>query len=191
MLYPKDPNISVIRDKETLKISYKWPWNSAWLPACTGLFFAFGTFMVLNEPLENGAPRTLGDFLVGLAILGSISVALLVAGAAFWLNKTSLTATTDILVIETSPVSFRRRQQFEAKKILRFFAYSPSRVTSTKSNDNFTAIFLMDTDQVVHRMVATLPSRFASNQVVHELQIFYCLEDLPIFGVTGNGDQAR
>jgi hypothetical protein len=66
-----------------------------------------------------------------------------------------------------------------AKGIQQFFTSA-----DTSGSGSYYGLYLIDGDSHYVRLASIFPSGFARHQVCHELQDWYGLEDLPVFGHT-------
>jgi len=114
---------------------------------------------------------------------GPMGLLLLYFGLCMALNKTTIVATRTGVKRHIGPLFVRKDLTIEASLLKQFFVSRYQ--SSTQTNSSYApAIYVMDSDQHVHLFASGLPSPFASYQVQHELQDYYGLEDLPVYGVT-------
>ena len=176
MLYPKDREIRI--DKTTDRMVIEWRWKRiqgvGFLFLCA-FFVAFFWFMATApNPKTSVKPD---DGYLPLMVLASVYVVPTLAwGLANILNKTSIVASQKTLLMRISPIPWSKSVSVSGHGIQQFF------VKSVTGKSVYRSIYVMDVEGHCFHLAFRMPSEFAAHQICHELQDFYGLEDLPVYG---------
>ena len=178
MLYPKDPKVRVERHEKTLKIEWNWggPYGYTFvvIGMALNILFAYTTTL----PGQNDEARDLSN-IVALVVSGSIVIILAACyGLTIAHNKTIMHADHDRFVVRVSPFPWYKTKLVAAKGIQQFFVGLP---TSPQTSGH-KALYLLEEESHYVLISSVFPSSFAAHQICHELQDWYGLEDLPVFG---------
>jgi len=155
-------------------------WDAAILWAFV-IFLAIAYYMFVTTPEADGTLRTHQVDMGFAAFLGLCALPLIVGGIAGACNRAIITADKDMLTRTTRPIG--RTVVIDAGGIRQFFIGRNATQTTLAQG-----LFVLDAQDHVHRLMAAFPSTIASHQICHELQDFYGLEDLPVFGQTDHPD---
>ena len=146
-----------------------------------GLLFGFcGTAASIAPTVE---PRSLGERLFIAVIFSLLALSLLYPGLVLLLNRIQVRADRMHVVRTCGPIWCMKRIDISALGIKQFFAVSVPTVRTSQSSSAGT-IYVIDAQEHVRTLATSLPSSFAANQICHELEDFYGIEDLPVYGVT-------
>jgi hypothetical protein len=181
MLYPKDPKVRVERHEKTLKI--EWNWGSKGGFVVAGIAFALAlviwfTTVYMADPETGGSPASRIGFVCFICLLTVIPMILM--GLTSALNKTMIHADHERFIIRTLPFPWVKSKIVSAKGIQQFFVGVPASSQSVSSK----MLYLLDADSHYVALTSVFPSVFGSHQVCHELQDWYGLEDMHVFGHT-------
>ena len=185
MLYPKDPHVKVVEQDGTLRITWGWPWRLGVALATIGALLALVSVPMSREPLGNGEPRSIGDVIAILLIVGGLGLSLFVGGLALILNRSTIQANSERLTYLARPIALNRPRTYDMRGVRQF--YVPIRLTaeqSSSSSRSGVGLYVILADDTAHLITATFRSKIALYQVQRELQEFYGLEDLPVYGQT-------
>ena len=140
-------------------------------------------FFAAQVPTRNGYERSFGETVGFILFMSFFFLPMMYLGLAWILNTTVIRATPDFVTQKTGPIWLRRQVKFSASGLKQFFA-----VAAASSNNSQTyaanSVYLIDAHDSVWRLAPGLPSSFAANQICHELEDFYGIEDQPVYGVT-------
>ncbi len=178
MLYPKDPKVRVERHEKTLKIEWNWGSKGGYIYPIFGivLWVIFGYTATL--PGSYGDPRDQGN-IVSLIVMGFlVFFASTIFGLTMVFNKTLIHADHERFIVKVHPFPWFRPKVVRAKGIQQFFVGGQS----AAQNESNRTIYLLDESSHFVRVTSMAPSSFSVHQVCHELQDFYGLEDLPVYG---------
>ena len=178
MLYPKDPKVRVERHEKTLKIEWNWGDSGGYVWVAFGFLIYLILIPLAKTPTMSGEPRSVGELLgfgAGLSLLAIPTILLGLTGAV---NKTVIHADHERFTVRVIPLRWFKAKIIAGREIQQFFVNS--HVSSSTSV--FGSLYLLDGDSHTITLASTFPSRFAAHQICHELQDWYGLEDLPVFG---------
>lgn len=114
---------------------------------------------------------------VPMTILASIYVVpSFVWGLANLLNKTSIVATRENISMSVSPIPLAKTVVKSSLGVQQFF------VRPSKTGKFSGWLYMMDKKSECSLISYRMSSSFAAFQICHELQDFYGLEDLPVYG---------
>ena len=103
-------------------------------------------------------------------------------GLVVLFNKTRIRADRDRVIRTVGPWPVFRTVSLPALGLRQFFAISNG---GSKSSTYFAnTIYAIDDQDHVWTLATALPSSFAAHQICHELEDFYRIEDVPVYGVT-------
>jgi hypothetical protein len=179
MLYPKDPKVRVERHEKTLRIEWNWGTGSGYVFLVMGVTILFIMVWAAFVAPGNRPDQTFGQSLT-IAIVGNMvtSVPIIIYGLTMTLNRTIIHADHERFLIRVVPLGWVKSKVVGGKKIKQFFVGFPQNPQSSASN----ALFLLDDNQLYMQLSTIFPSGFAAHQICHELQDWYGLEDMPVFG---------
>lgn len=182
VLYPKDPTVKVTRETESISFEWKQEPASAWILLFFGLFFEACGVASLLAPQFPPEAQTWGST-YGVFTLTTSVFALLVYGALhIFLNRTRIRASRSSVERTNGPIPLQRSLALHADGIQQFFALG---TTSSKSSSySYGSVYAIDRDGLVRLIAKNLPSGFAASQICHELEDFYGIEDMEVYGVT-------
>ncbi|HLK14636.1 MAG TPA: hypothetical protein VKT78_07500 [Fimbriimonadaceae bacterium] len=182
MLYPKDKSVTVARSADRLIITYRWRMQGAWALLVLGLFMGLVAplllLLLVPQPAYEGRS---GGQAAGLFMFEFIAIPVVYGGLAFVLNRTIVVADREQIRATSGPIPAALSRHFDTKGVTQFFVRRPG---SSQGQSSIGSVYMLDAEHVAHHLLVNLPSTFAASQVVHELQDFYGLEDLEIYGVT-------
>jgi hypothetical protein len=159
-----------------LKIEWNWPRKQGlgFLFLSAFFFLMFWHIATAPNPKTGGIRSESTLFLV---VFGAIYVVpTLIIGLSNLLNQTSIVATRESLFMRTSPIPLKKVVSVSGQRLQQFF------VRSMPGKAAYRSVYVMDGDSHCLRLASRMPSEFAAHQICHELQDFYGLEDLPVFG---------
>lgn len=179
MLYPKDPKVRVEKHAKTLTIEWKWGSGSGYIFTIFSLIiFVFFWFVAHTPTVEYDHPPT--SHVMGMLAFGWGCIALpsLLGGLTLLFNKTTIHADHDKIVRTVGPLPWKKPIVLRGPEISQFFVASPQDGVSART------LFVLDADQYQRKLASNFPSSFAAYQICHELQDWYGLPDLPVYGHT-------
>ena len=176
MLYPKDSKLTVRKREESLQIEWSWNRRTGYLALLAAIVFSILIFVISNEPTKPGLPRSESNVrelwvLGGIYIVGFVGVAI-----TNIFNRTEIVATKDAIECHAHPFTLSKRNQFAMDGVQQFF------VRPSKTGNFSGWLYVMDKNSECTLLTYRMPSTFAAFQICHELQDFYGLEDLPVYG---------
>ncbi|HEY3781353.1 MAG TPA: hypothetical protein VGL56_09745 [Fimbriimonadaceae bacterium] len=183
MIKPKDPNVRVDRSPGNLLITYRC--NPAF-----GLFpwtlLAF--FIILNlVPLSILIPFNSegSNFpilrLWALWLVVNIYALPCLFGVLYlWFDKVTISATSEVIKLKMRPFPFQLDKTYSVAGAKQFFTRLPRRDIPGISK----SILMISVEGYLVTIPARLPTGVAVNQVVGELQNFYGLKKLAVYGFT-------
>lgn len=183
MLYPQDPAIRVQRTDHTLIVSWKRNLSEGFLLLALGVVLGAAGFAAASTPLKSGAERLGSERAWILAITFLMALPLIYFGTAYLVNRVQIRADRSRVARLFGPMACSKRFSVPTDGIQQFFAVVSS-VDRSSLGMSGGSVYLMDAQGQVHPLARGLPSSFAANQVCHELEDFYGIEDKPVFGVT-------
>lgn len=107
-----------------------------------------------------------------------LATPILYVSVAMIRNRTTLIADKFRLIAKSGPIN--KRILLHTEGVQQFFTHHPG-ATTTNGTVAY-RVYMMDADSVAHPVWSAFPSTMALHQVCHELQDFYGLEDLPVYG---------
>ena len=180
MLYPKDPKVRVERHEKTLKIEWNWGSGGGYIFLVMGLGLLPLFWWAFGQPAINEEVRPLGEHLsifIPFAIL--IPGPLILGGLTMLFNKTMIQADHERFIVRVRPFRWMKPILISSREIQQFFVGASGSGEATCGS-----LYLLDGQSHYVRLSTFFPSRFAAHQICHELQDWYRLEDLPVFGHT-------
>jgi hypothetical protein len=187
VLYPKDQSVSIRRDHDRITFSWKRKPAEGIAFLCMAALLLVGFIGVSFEPMRNGHVRTLTELLPMWGLIGLMAAPLIYTGLAYLLNRTTIVADKDQISRTIQPIPWSLPLVLATSGLKQVFASTRSLRKST-SGETTGTLYLLDAEDHAHVLAAQLPSSFAANQIGHELQDFYGLQDLPIYGITIDAD---
>ncbi|MEI8281370.1 MAG: hypothetical protein WCG75_03095 [Armatimonadota bacterium] len=179
MLYPKDPKVRVERHDKTLKIEWNWGTKSGYICVAIAVLLAMVLWFVTASTSTPEMGWNIWSQLGFFFFVCLVTVfPLILMGLTSALNKTTIHADHERLIVRTAPIPWNKSRLIASKGIQQFFVGNP---VSSQSVPGRTLI-LIDKDSHFVRLTSSFPSGFAAHQICHELQDWYGLEDLPVFG---------
>ena len=176
MLYPKDPELTISKSDSILNIEWNWSRKQGIGFVVLSIFMATIFWCIAIAPNPKTGIKPDSGF-IPMAIVASIYVIpLLTFGLANLLNRTVMKATRETLSMTVRPIPVFRRKSISGEGLQQFFVRSVTGKAISRS------IFVMDSQSHCIRFVSRMPSEFATYQICHELQDFYGLEDLAVYG---------
>lgn len=176
MLYPKDPKVQVERHDKTLKIEWRNGHIAGLLLTLFGIVMCilawFGSLVPNPSDELHPVIHVWGLFFGMSAFLGVFPI---LAGIVFAFNRTIVHADHERLTARIVPFSFRKPLILRGTELSQFFI-APCNASL--------ALYVMDAEHFQRILASNFPSSFAAYQVCHELQDWFGLEDLPVFGHT-------
>jgi hypothetical protein len=179
VLYPKDPRIQVQRRERTIRIEWRWKNENGAGALMMFAFFVIITVGVIFSPEKPGQEMSPTGHLGFNIAMGICLLASLIFGLGCWFNKTIVHGDHERLIVKASPFLWFKPVIIPAKTVEQFFI-SRSPLGSRRSQ----TLFLLFDDSRSQAIGHYFPSTFAAYQVCHELQDWFELEDLPVFGHT-------
>jgi hypothetical protein len=184
MLYPKDPKVFVKRHERTILIEWRWKNENSGMAVVMFVFFAMLAFAVNFLPEKPGEEMSSAGHLAINLAMGIILPATFIYCLSCWFNKTQIRADHERLIVKSQPFSWFKPVVIPANSIEQFFiSRSPFGSRSSQT------LFLLFDDSHSLAIGHYFPSNFAAYQVCHELQDWFELEDLPVFGHTSQPHQ--
>ena len=176
MLYPKDPKVRVERHEKTLRIE----WHNGHIAGL--LISLFGIAMcvlawfasIVPNPSDELHPfiHVWGIFFGMSVFLGLLPV---FSGTVFAFNRSIIHADHGRLTARVAPFRIRKTIILRGSDISQFFV-APGAASQ--------ALYVMNAEHFKRVLSSNFPSSFAAYQICHELQDWYGLEDLPVYGQT-------
>jgi hypothetical protein len=179
MLYPKDPKILVKRHERTILIEWRWKNENGASAIMMFVIFAMLTVMANFLPEKPGQEMSSTGHLVFNIAMGVSLPASLFYCLSCWFNKTQIHADHERLIVKSLTFPWFKPVVIPAKSIEQFFI-SRSPFGSRRSQ----TLFVLFEDSQSQAIGHYFPSSFAAYHVCHELQDWFDLEDLPVFGHT-------
>ena len=149
----------------------------SWVSFAVGVFW-LSLLLIPNNVDQYGrpdSPRVLWPLLLPIGLM------FILGACAMWMNKAAITARKDSFVFRSGPFPIKR-VTFDPTGVKQFFVSRPARAISSSTLGR--ALSYIDSQDHLRTLTASFPSYHSMNQVAHELQDFYGLEDLPIYGET-------
>ena len=178
MLYPKDPKVRVERHEKTLKIEWNWGSRGGYVWVAFGFIIYLVLIPFAQAPTMSGEPRGAPEIFGLATLLSFFAVPMILGGLTGALNKTVIHADHQRFTVRVGPFRWHKAKIVAGQEIQQFFVNS--HVTSSSSV--YGSLYLLDGQSHTVTLATLFPSRFAAHQICHELQDFYGLEDLPVFG---------
>jgi len=179
MLYPKDPSINVERSEDAITFRWKRPVIEAKLALSIPVIFMAMAVLVAFLPSDSSDPTPAWQILLAFFLFTS---PLTYIGIALLVNTSELTADKSNVTFTSGPMPQFRSKQVSSVGAKQFFALKAE--TASTGHYRANAVYVIDGSDHVHLVVASLPSTFAANQICHELEDFYGIEDMEVYGVT-------
>ncbi len=186
MLYPKDPKLTIIEGEKTIQIEWPWSRSSGVVGlVLAGIVLAIGVLLPLFPPdLADGTTRSLGDRW-GIAIVFAVmGLPILYAGLAYLLNRTKIRADHNRIVVTHGPIPCIRPVVRSTVGAKQFFITTRGGSTQNSATTSIGELHMIDGENHTFKIAGNWTTQFAAHQVRHELQDFYGLEDLPVYGQT-------
>lgn len=179
MLVPKDPDLAVNSTEDSLEFSWK-PDKSG--PVMFALFpLIFGLLFIGVSFAPNQRPPTPERFsLITGSTLCALAIAIYFYARTF--SLCILARKTELHLI-LKPHAKRRSLKFIAPPLQ--FYLSGDGVTNRGTISTGLLLNMIGLDGISHRLVS-IASRTMANQIWHDLQVFYRLEDLEVLGEVGH-----
>jgi len=183
VLYPKDPSVKIERTEDSVTFSWKKKPSDFWAAIVFASMLTAMSFMPVTSRGPYGSEERPGPSLGLIGFLALFSVPLLYYGLSALLNSTRISADRSRVTRWAGPLWTGRSVAFDVQGIQQFF--STGAVLSRNSGTySLGTIYLIDGEGHVHPLASGLPSSFAANQIAHELEDYYGIEDMPVYGVT-------
>lgn len=183
MLYPKDPSVTVKHQQGTLVIVYKWANGSGWAAIFLGALYAALPALILASA-PHRKPQSVASVVGPLMFFELIGLAIAYYGAVHLMNRTTIVASPTSVDVTSGPLPASKSKHISGVGLKQFFVLP---VNGKRGTIVFNRVYWVSPDDVVQPMLTNL-NPFAAMQVRHELQDFYGLEDLEIYGVTTDPD---
>ncbi|MEI7987280.1 MAG: hypothetical protein WCI55_16780 [Armatimonadota bacterium] len=177
MLYPKDPKVRVVRHDKTLKIEWNWG-GGGHIFLFVGVALLPFFWWTFGLPTINHDVRPLGEH-IGLFFMATclVSLPIILGALTMMLNKTMIHADHERFLVRVGPLRWKKSKLVPANDIQQFFVSGNSSGQATVSS-----LYLLDANSHTILIASYFPSGFASHQICHELQDWYGLDDLPVYG---------
>jgi len=175
MLYPKDPQLRFFRSDDELRIEWNWNRRQGWNVIVLGVVFYSMLVFEASQPIKQGVPRTpenVRDLLVMSSLVFLIAITF---GLFQLLNRNVIIANRSRVAKLSRPLRVRT-VEVNMNGVLQFF------VRPAVTRSFFGHLFVMNSKSECMRLTSSAPSLAATYQICHELQDFYGLEDLPVYG---------
>ena len=183
MLIPKDPKVVISRSTNRLEIEVDHRNATGWVLVGFAVLLTGAMILASMTPMRDGSERSSGD-LMGIAFMTLLmDVPLLFGGLAIAINKTRIIADHHRVVIRSGPMPMypSKPKLLHSDGVQQFFCRNISR--SSSSSSGYTGgLYMMDREDHAQLILGVFPSPFAASQICHELQDFYHLEDLEVYG---------
>ena len=180
MLYPKDPKVRVERHDKTLKIEWNWGGKGGYVFVALAVILAILIWFAAASTYSSEVGSSIWPQIGFFAFLSLLTVVpMVLMGLTSALNKTTIHADHERLSVRVSPLPWVRPKIVPGKGIQQFFS-----TTTASSSSAYVGLYVIDKDSHYVRLAGTFPSGFAVHQICHELQDWYGLEDLPVYGQT-------
>lgn len=182
MLRPVDPDVEVTREEGALTVS--WPSHhrgpGIFLICYSVFMFGMCVLMAHFEPRPD--PRHISaEQFWSIGGIWLFAIALALFGAHHVFLRTRIFATPEMVAADTSPIRFRR--SFQAEGVKQFFVAAP-KLVSQEGRSAILKLYMLDKNDHPVVVAGGFLTSFAAYQVRRELQKFYGLEDLPVYGET-------
>ena len=128
------------------------------------------------EQVKEGVSRSADNILQLRVMTGIFVFGFVVYGLFQIFNKTKILADKIDVTCHSTLLPFLFSKSVPADGILQVFVRPP------KTKSFFGHLYAMDKNSHCTRLTSGMPSEIAAHQICHELQDFYGLEDLPVFG---------
>lgn len=183
MIIPKDPKVRIIRSAQRLEIEVDHSSPLGWF--FVAVFGGLGSIAVISMVATNlNNPSYFDPPTIGLLAFFVIGFGLFVyLGLAMILNKSRIIGDHHRLIYTHGPLYGypQRKALHHTDGVKQFFARSYHSSSSSSTTIHGT-IYMLDRDDHAHLILGVFPSHFAAAQIRHELQDFYGLEEIPIYG---------
>jgi hypothetical protein len=183
VLYPKDPSVAIERQAGLIRLSWRRRPSEGWAAIVLGILLLGAGIAASFSPLKSGEPRPAVDQIGLICFFAAVAVPLMYWGVAALLNRTRLEADASGIRRFSGPVWVGRGIKLPAQGVRQFFAVTTPSTVRTHTYSPF-AVYLLDANDHVWALAVNLPSSFAAHQISHELDDFYGIEDMPVYGVT-------
>ena len=177
MLYPKDSRVSVTKEADSIELKWNWFRKDRGVLLLNAVMFAgIGVIGLIVPDKPGQVTPPFAHFMFWFFL--TVMVPGLVTNSSTWfVNKSVVHGTKETIRIHSSPFRRIKPIEFESEGITQFF------VTQSRTNNgkNWT-LYYLDRDSNYHVLGQFFASEVAAYQICHELQDFYGLEDLPVYG---------
>lgn len=177
MLYPKDSDVRVEWHEDAMKIEWRWKCDDKAPMTLIAMMISVAAIMVVVLPEKPGQEMSHGgrlffDIFMGLALPFMYSYVI-----SCFLNRTKVYCEQEQITVQTWPFPWFKTFEIPAKGIKQFF------VTLSKSNSRrHWTLYFLDADSNYRVLGRFFTSEVSAFQVCHELQDFYGLKDLQVYG---------
>lgn len=177
MLYPKDASVSVVKTTDSIEL--KWNWyckDRAALLANPILFAAIGLGGLLAPEKPGQVTPPFANMMFWFFLL--VLVPGMTLFTLIWLvNKSVVCGSKHSMRIYSTLFPWLKSIEFSSEGITQFF------VTQVRSrNGGLFTLYFLDANSNYRILGEHFASEIAAFQVCHQLQDFYGLEDLPVYG---------
>jgi hypothetical protein len=179
MLYPKDPKIAVQKRDRTMSIEWKWKNENGISMTLIGIMLTLSAVMVVVMPEKPGQEMSQGGRLWFYVFMSFALSGLYAYCLSCWLNRTKIRIDRERMIVRTSPFPWFKPVVIDSSSIQQFFIGK-----SPLGSRKIQTLFVLREGSDVQAIGHYFPSSFAAYQVCHELQDFYGLDDLPVYGQT-------
>lgn len=176
MIQSPEPKLNIQKVDDKLHIEWRWSRLSGILIIIGAIVFGAVILFVMQLPTSKGMPRDPSNIL-GLWIVGIVCVTCLTLfGVLHFVSSTLILASKDEVVCRAMPFALWKVKRIPASQIESFV------VDNSASKRIPGQICVVDNNSQSTLVVFRAPSNESSKQICHELQDFYGLEDLPVYG---------
>ena len=177
MLFPKDSKVSAIKNVDSIEL--KWHWyhkDRSVFVLNTLMFLALGTLglLVPDKPGQSTPPFA---NLMFWFFLSTMVPGMALFAATWFINESVIRCNSQFFRIHSAPFPWVKAIEIPSERITQFFV-----THSGHRNRNKWTLYCLEADSNYRLIGQYFPSEFAAHQICHELQDWYGLEDLPVFG---------
>ena len=179
MLYPRDPKVVTQKSEETLSIEWKWKNENGVPMALSSIMLTISAVMVVVLPDKPGQEMSHDGRVFFYVLMILVVPTMYIYCLSCFLNRTKIHADRERLVVKTSPFPWFKRVVIASEGITQFFV-----VQARRNSRKHWTLYCLGPNSNYFSIGQYFPSEFAAYQICHELQDFYGLEDLPVYGQT-------
>lgn len=174
--------VKVTREPGCLRFDWPLQREVGWILIGFGTLIGAAAIAITLTP-RFPPPESWSDQYTPLLIIGAFALLAVYSGLYHLVNRIQLIVTAQNVVRTGGPLPPNRSQELAAPDVVQFFAMQVSSARNSGSY-SFNCVYALDRDHQVWLVAKNLPSGFAASQICHELEDFYGIEDMEVYGVT-------